>query len=105
MNRRDFIMSVVGAATMAAVPDAKSAGATFNYEPEFPFGLAPLKQEGASIAYDQVGERYAKALARSMMQTKEVIAKNVLERAFSDEDETEDGYTYRTFGIGKLITE
>ncbi len=102
MNRRDFIVSAIGAATMAAVPDTGSAGATFNYEPEFPFGLAPLKQEGTSVLYDQ-GERMARALARSMMQTKESVAFKVLGKPFHDEDQAEDGYTYRTYKTGKRI--
>ena len=102
MNRRDFIVSAIGAATMAAVPDAKSAGATWDVKPEF--GLAPIKQEGATIAYDQ-GDRMARALARSIMQTKENVAARVLGETLDVDNEAEDGYTRRTFGIGKLITE
>jgi hypothetical protein len=104
MNRRDFIVSALGAATMAMVPDRPfPEGWTITEEiiEEGLFGLAPIKQEGASIVYDQVGERYARALAVSMRQTKEIVARNVLGRAFDDEDETEDGYTYRTFATGK----
>ena len=87
---------------MAAVPDVRSAGVTYDVKPEFPFGLAPIKQEGATIAYDQ-GDRMARALARSMMQTKEIVAKNVLGRVF-DVDNEEDGYTYRTFKTAKRLT-
>jgi len=79
------------------------------------FGLAPIKTEGQSIAYDSerqafikrythvayglgfivtremfeddlydvVGQRKAKALAFSMRQTKEVVAANVYNRAFT----------------------
>ena len=90
---------------MAAVPDDGVALESMAHPHLDDFGLAPLKQEGASIAYDAVADRYAKALARSMMQTKEIVAKNVLERAFGDQDETEDGYTHRTYGIGRLITD
>jgi hypothetical protein len=106
MNRRDFIMSVVGAATMAALPDKKATllHDAAHHDLTEGFGLAPLKPEGASVAYDQVADRYAKALARSMMQTKEIMTKNVLEKAFGEQDETEDGYTHRTYGIG-FITE
>ncbi len=106
MNRRDFIISAIGAAVMAAVPAKKAIllHDAAHHELIDGFGLAPLKQEGASIAYDQVGERYAKALARSMMQTKEAITSRVLGEAFGDENETEDGYTYRTFKTAKIIT-
>jgi hypothetical protein len=105
MNRRNFILSVMGAATMAAVPDRGVAlySAVHPHLDDVPFGLAPLKQEGASIAYDQLGERYARALAQSMRQTREIVARNVLGRAFDDENETEDGYTHRTFKVRKII--
>jgi phage portal protein BeeE len=102
MNRRDFIVSAIGAATMAVVPEKKATllHDAAHHDLSGGFGLAPIKQEGASVAYDAVADRYAKALARSMMQTKEIVTKNVLERAFGDQDETEDGYTHRTIGIG-----
>lgn len=106
MNRRDFIVSAIGAAAMVAVPDPPFPhGWTMGEEiiEEGYFGLAPIKAEGATIAYDQ-GDRMARALARSMMQTKEAITSKVLGEAFGDEDETEDGYTYRTYKTGKLIT-
>lgn len=101
MNRRDFIVSAIGAATMAAVPD--SGDALHSLEHPFGMGLAPIKPEGATVAYDQ-GDRMARALARSMMQTKESVAFKVLGRPFDDENEEEDGYTYRTFKTAKLIT-
>jgi hypothetical protein len=106
MNRRDFIVSALGAATMAALPAKKEATLLHDaahHELSGGFGLATVKQEGASIAYDQVGQRYARALAVSMRQTREIVARNVLGRAFDDEDETEDGYTYRTFKVRKII--
>lgn len=105
MNRRNFIMSVVGAATMAALPAKKATllHDAAHHELSGGFGLATVKQEGASIAYDQVGQRYARALAVSMRQTREIVAKNVLGRAFDDDDETEEDYTYRTFATGKRI--
>jgi len=85
---------------MAAVP-GRSAGDTFDVKPEFPFGLAPLKQEGATIAYDQ-GDRMARALAQSIMQTKERVAADVLGRMFSDEDTREaDGLSEIIGGLGE----
>jgi len=41
----------------------------------------------------------AKALARSMMQTKEIVARNVLTKMFPDE------YTYKTYGLARYIDE
>ncbi len=105
MNRRDFIVSAIGAAAMAVVPAKKAATLLHDaahHELSGGFGLAQVKAEGTSVLYDP-GERMARALARSMMQTKEIVARNVLGRAFDDEDETEDGYTYRTFKTAKRL--
>ena len=96
----------MGAATMAALPGTKKATLLHDaahHELSGGFGLATVKQEGASIAYDQVGERYARALVVSMRQTKEIVAKNVLGRVFDDDHETEEGYTYRTYRVGRII--
>ena len=49
------------------------------------FASAPVKQEGAGVVFDQAGEtftaRYTRALARSMANTKQVKAANVLNNA------------------------
>jgi hypothetical protein len=49
------------------------------------FASAPTKQEGAGVVFDQAGEtftaRYKRALARSMSNTKQVKAANVLNQA------------------------
>ena len=37
------------------------------------------------------------------MQTKESVAFKVLGKPFHDEDQAEDGYTYRTYKTGKRI--
>ena len=105
MNRRDFIVSAIGAAAMAAVPATKKRTLLHDaahHDISGGFGLAQVKAEGTSVLYDP-GERMARALARSMMQTKEAVASRVLGEAFGDEDETEDGYTYRTFKTAKII--
>jgi len=75
MNRRDFIVSAIGAATMATVPDVDDP--LHSLENPFGMGLAPIKAEGATIAYDQ-GDRMAVALARSMMETKEQVSARIL---------------------------
>jgi len=105
MNRRDFIVSVIGAATMAAVPDKKATllHDAAHHDISGGFGLAQIKPEGATVAYDQ-GDRMARALAKSMMQTKEAITSKVLGEAFDVDYEEEDGYTYRTYRTAKFIT-
>jgi hypothetical protein len=105
VNRRDFIVSAIGAAAMAAVPATKKRTLLHDaahHELIDGFGLAPLKPEGGTVLYDQ-GERLARALARSMMQTKEAVASRVFGEAFDDDHEEEDGYTYRTYKTGKRI--
>jgi siroheme synthase len=105
MNRRDFIVSAIGAAAMAAVPATKKATLLHDaahHDISGGFGLATVKQEGTTVLYDQ-GERLARALARSMMQTKEAVASKVLGEAFDVDHEEEDGYTYRTYKTGKRI--
>ena len=105
MNRRDFIVSAIGAAAMAVVPAKKAATLLHDaahHDISGGFGLAAVKQEGTAVLYDP-GERMARALARSMMQTKEAIASRVLGDSFDDADETEDGYTYRTFKTAKRL--
>jgi len=111
MNRRDFIVSAIGAATMAAVPDDGVMLTSIQHPIRLHdaahhdltegFGLATLKQEGTTVLYDQ-GERMARALARSMMQTKEAVASRVLGDSFNVDHE-EDGYTYRTYKTGIRI--
>lgn len=93
MNRRDFLLSVMGAATMAVlpVPDEKP----------FPYGWLITEEVIEPGLYGDISDRYAKALARSMMQTREIMAKNVLERAFGDENETEDDDEIGITGFGE----
>ncbi len=96
MKRRAFILGAVAAAVSAALPaKAVLLHDAAHHDISGGFGLAPIKREGASIAYDQVGERYARALARSMTQTKERVAANVLNNVFQE-------YEYRTFHTGTL---
>lgn len=105
MNRRNFIVSAIGAAAMAAVPATKKRTLLHDaahHDLSGGLGLAPLKPEGGTVLYDQ-GERMARALARSMMQTKEAVASRVLGDSFDVDHEEEDGYTYRTYKTGKRI--
>lgn len=78
MNRRDFIKGcAVGFASVAigmkmaqGMPEVLADG----YE---------YKTYGTG--FSEVGERYTRALAVSMRKTKEIVARNVLERAFNPE--------------------
>ena len=62
------------------------------------FGQAPVKGEGAAVTYDTANEaytaRYTRALARSMANTKQVKAANILNNAFDSSF---------TFGDGKEL--
>lgn len=109
MRRRQFILGAVAAAVSAALPASDGVALNSMAHPvltedmiESGFGLAPLKVEGASIAYDlneanleKISIRYANALARSMMQTREHVAANVLNNIFPE-------YEHRTFHTGTL---
>jgi hypothetical protein len=73
MNRRDFIVSAIGAAALAALP---LPAEKYTYK-TYKIGYT-LTQEGQRVPMDpDIGLRMAKALARSMMQTKEQVAGRV----------------------------
>ena len=71
MKRRTFIKGAIAAAVSAALPAGDGAV-------EYTHKTYALATEGMD------GQRMAAALARSMMQTKEIVARNVLNRAFGD---------------------
>jgi hypothetical protein len=75
VKRRTFIKGAVAAAVSAALPALPSDGYQYTYQT---FKVA-----------SPAGTRYAAALARSMMQTREIVAANVFERAFADYDSSE----------------
>lgn len=72
MNRRDFLLSAMGAATMALVPALP--GETTQ---TFSTGWIVTEEIVEPGLYGEISERYAKALARSMMQTREVVAAKI----------------------------
>ena len=76
MDRRRFIQSVLGATAMAALPALPAGDGVALRSMAHP-SLVPIKAEGASVAYDAMAEKMAKALARSMMQTKGQVAARV----------------------------
>ena len=81
MKRRTFIIGAVAAAGSAALPALPSDGYQYTYQ-TFKVASPP-------------GTRYAAALARSMRQTREVVAANVLNNIFPE-------YEYRTYHTGTL---
>lgn len=77
MNRRDFIKAFAGGIATVAIGMRLARG--------MPEVLADgYKYTTYSTGFAGTGERYAAALAKSMMQTKEAVAANVLNTAFQD---------------------
>jgi hypothetical protein len=68
MNRRGFFASLLASACVAAASTTR-IGQT---------ALVPYKDDESMAA----GARYAEHLARSMLETKETLAANILNRAF-----------------------
>lgn len=77
MNRRGFLRGAAVTISVMAL-----AGRLKSREPDSSsFGLAPVKAEGTSIPYDEIGDRYSKALAKSMLQTREITMAEALKDA------------------------
>jgi len=79
MDRRKFIKGTVAAAVAAAIPVGDGIALESIAHPEYTHKTYAIATEGMD------GARMAAALARSMMQTKEIVAHNVLNRAFGDD--------------------
>jgi len=82
MDRRKFLKGVSGAAVAVAVTAAIPAVAQYEY---VTYGTGQIwTREGIEGGeYRVLADKRAKALARSMMQTKEIVARNVFNRAFT----------------------
>lgn len=77
-TRRQFIRGAVAAAVAASLPGGDGVALYSAKHPQYTYqtyGFASEHMDGA---------RMAAALARSMMQTKEIVAKNVLEKMFPE---------------------
>jgi len=72
VNRRDFILGMMGSAALAALPVPA--------EKPFPEGWVIGEEIVEPGLYGDIGERYAKALANSLQQTKEHIGAEIYER-------------------------
>ena len=99
LSRRKFLISSMGAAALALAPVLPKLPADpgrYLAKP-FPEGWTIIKEEMADPRFGEIGQRMAKALARSMMQTREIVARNVLTKTFPDE------YTYKTYGLAQIV--
>ncbi len=92
MNRRSFLLGSMGAVALALAPKALLPA-----EKPFPHGWKIVEETMDEPMYGEIGQRYAKALARSMMQTKEIVGKNVLDWANSNV------YTHKTYGTARYL--
>jgi hypothetical protein len=93
MNRRNFLLGSMGAVALALAPKALVPA-----EAPFPEGWKIVEETMDEPLYGvDLGQRYAKALARSMMQTKEMVARNVLDKAHANV------YTHKTYGLARYL--
>lgn len=88
MKRRAFIKALVGGVATVAIGMRVSRGMPaaladgYEYKTiSMGFSITQEEVEGKGV-YGAIGRRYADALAKSMRQTREHVAANVLERAF-----------------------
>lgn len=77
-TRRKFIQGAVSAAVAASLPGGDGVALYSAKHPVYTHKTYAIATEGMD------GARMAAALARSMMQTKEIVAKNVLEKMFPE---------------------
>ncbi len=95
MNRRNFLLGSMGAVVLALAPKA-----LLSAEKPFPEGWTIVKETMDEGLYGvDLGQRYAKALAHSMTQTKEIFTSNLLDKAFSNV------YTHKTYGLARYLDE
>ena len=88
MDRRDFLLGAMGAATMALVPGSDGVSLQSMAHPTHKtvtLGYTITSEEIEPGLYGEIAEKMAKALARSMSQTREAVAA----RVFLNEDSLE----------------
>jgi hypothetical protein len=86
MDRRKFIKGAVATAVAAAIPVGDGVELYSIAHPEYTYKTykTDVLYKATPVPRD-LGCQMARALARSMMQTKEQVTANVLNRAFGDE--------------------
>lgn len=75
MDRRSFIQGAFAVAAAAAIPVGDGVE----------LQCIPHPTTNILVTPEEMGQKMARALARSMMQTREIVARNVLNRAFGDD--------------------
>ena len=73
MNRRGFLKNLVAGGVTAALGL------------KLPESESPFEELIIEINPEVAGQQLARALARSMVQTREIVARNILSRAFEKE--------------------
>ena len=83
MDRRKFIKGAVAAAVAAAIPVGDGVELYSIAHPEYTYKTykTDVLYKATPVPRD-LGCQMARALARSMMQTREVVAANVFDKAF-----------------------
>lgn len=88
-TRRQFIRGAVSAAVAASLPGGDGVELYSTTHPGWGTAnsdINAVKYTYKTYGFATEGTRMHEALARSMMQTKEIVAKNVLERMFPETD-------------------
>ncbi len=88
-TRRQFLRGAVSAAVAASLPGGDGVELYCARHPGWGTAnsdINPLKYTYKTYDFATEGTRMHEALARSMMQTKEIVAKNVLDRMFPEND-------------------
>lgn len=83
MDRRKFIKGAVATAVAAAIPVGDGVALQSIAHPEYTYKTYEVGNQ--LILPRDLGCQMARALARSMVQTKEIVAHNVLSKAFGDD--------------------
>ncbi len=85
MNRRDFIVSALGAAAMVAIPLVvrfqPEGGAKYVHK-TYRVAWTIAQEEIDDGLYGEMGKRMARALAKSMSETHRAVTNRVMSRVF-----------------------
>ena len=82
MDRRKFIKGAVATAVAAAIPVGDGVSLYSIAHPEYTYKKYAMATEHMPR---DLGCQMARALARSMVQTREIVGANILNKAFGDE--------------------
>lgn len=86
-TRRKFIKGAIATAVAASLPGGDGVALYSSAHPQLSANeWQPMGYTYKTYDFATEGTRLHEALARSMMQTKEIVAKNVLEKMFPEND-------------------